>query len=385
MPAFECYESVAAPLSCRAFRNSEGTIVEVSGGRLLLVYDEFYGPPYRWDIDHDFWESRVVGRFSEDLGRTWGEAFVIQPNDAGINILSPCLLRLQSGELALFYRKTESVNPTIMVGYMRRSFDEGRTWSAEVCLPDRLPGGMERYLAQRLFGPDGQDSVLQLSTGRILVTGGRSLEARLDATGVSWVTRVNALCLYSDDNGETWQRGEGEISAPQRGAMEPYIVELGDGRLLAVMRTQMGHVYKAYSDDRGEHWTESEPIREFVAPESCPNLKRIPTTGDLMLVFNRSYTPGADHGGPRNPLSAALSSDEGRTWRFARDIIVREKGVWQDQKGNKHEWSWSLSNPSLTFAQGKAIVSCYEGVARRGTACSPSSLLVKVFDIDWLY
>lgn len=385
MKSYKKYETTACPLSSRAWRSSEGTIINVEGDTLLLAYDQFYGPPYRWDIDDDFWNSRVMGKYSHDLGRTWGNEFLIQENDAKINILSPSLLKLQSGQIALFYRKTEGVDPSVMVGYMKTSSDNGRTWSEEVCLPERLPSGVDEYVQSRWFMPDANDCAIQLSSGRIVVPGGRVEQGAPDETGVEWASKVSSFCFLSDDDGQTWRKGSGEFSAPGRGSMEPHMAELEDGQLIAIMRTDQGHVYRTYSDDGGEHWTPSEPIPEITAPESCPSLGRVPGTNDLVLLFNNSFTPGADHGGRRNPLSVALSRDGGTRWGNIQDLVVREHGMWQDQKGQQHMWSWAISHPSVMFVQGKMIVSYYEGVNRSPCHGMPCSLGVSIADIGWLY
>jgi hypothetical protein len=385
MNSYEIYEVTACPLSSRAWRNSEGTIISLGGDTLLLAYDQFYGPPYRWDVDDDYWSSRVMGKYSHDLGRTWGDDFLIQENDAKINILSPTLLQLQSGPIALFYRKTESVDPAVMIGIMKTSTDGGRSWSPEVVLPDRLPGGRGEYLQGRWFMPDANDCVIQLSNGRLVVPGGRVDVGTPDASGVEWASKVSSFCFLSDDDGETWRKGTGEFSAPGRGSMEPKMAELDDGRLIAIMRTDQGHVYRTYSHDRGETWSESEPIPEIVAPESCPSLGRIPGTNDLVLIFNHHFTPGGDHGGHRHPLSVALSRDGGQSWGNIQDLVVRGQGVWQDQKGQEHEWSWAISHPSITFVQGKMIVSYYEGVNRSPCHGMPCSLGVSIVDVGWLY
>lgn len=167
--------------------------------------------------------------------------------------------------------------------------------------------------------------------------------------------------------------------------MEPHVAELGDGRLIAIMRTDQGHVYKTYSHDQGETWSESEPIVEFPAPESCPQLGRVPGTSDLVLLFNRYYRAGADHGGRRNPLSTALSRDGGATWGNVKDLVVRDHGVWRDQNGNSLEWSWALSNPSLTFAKDRLVVSYWAGVNASPCHGMPCSLDVTSVDIDWIY
>lgn len=375
MGEFEVYETIACPATLWSKRNTEASIVELRDGRLLLAYSQFYGPPYRWDLDDDFWVARISGKTSKDLGRTWSDDFIIQENNAEVNTMSASLLRLRSGEIALFYMKTHSfVGNNSVKMYMRKSFDEGKSWEDEVCITPNL----EMAAAN--------DRALQLSSGRILLPTMLIVEGKPDPSGVSWPTRILATCLYSDDNGETWHETEGRVDAPRRGAMEPAMVELKNGRLLMIMRTQMGRVYKAYSEDQGEHWTRSEPM-PLVAPESCPHTKRIPNTGDLLVVFNHNYQLGADHCGRRNPLSSAISKDEGDTWENIKNIEELPYGYWEDRKGNKHEWSWSLSMPSITFVKDKAILSYWIGLHSPGAlriGCD-YALKVKVLSIKWFY
>lgn len=371
----EVYETIACPATWWCKRNTEASIIALSDGQLLLAYSQFYGPPYRWDVDDDFWVSRISGKISKDLGRTWSSDFTIQENDAEVNTMSPSLMRLRSGEIAVFYMKNRSFvgNDGIRM-YMRKSFDEGVSWETEDCVTS-TPGMAA-----------ANDRALQLSSGRIVLPVSLVIEGRPDPTGVTWPTRIQATCIYSDDNGETWYKAEGEVDAPKRGAMEPAVVELKDGRLLMVMRTQMGRVYQAYSDDQGGHWTKSEPM-SLVAPESCPHVKRIPTTGDLLIVFNHGFQPEADHCGRRNPLSSAISKDEGGTWENIKNVEELPYGCWEDRKGNRREWSWSLSMPSITFVENKTVLSYWMGLHSPGAlriGCD-YAIKVKVLDTEWFY
>lgn len=58
------------------------------------------------------------------------------------------------------------------------------------------------------------------------------------------------LCLAGASPG-----GVGRIDYPQRGAMEPEVWELLDGRLGMHLRPQLGHIAVSYSTDQGENWT----------------------------------------------------------------------------------------------------------------------------------
>ena len=62
-----------------------------------------------------------------------------------------------------------------------------------------------------------------------------------------------AFCLYSDDEGETWQESRTKMDAPSRGAEEPAVIERRDGSLLAILRTTVGKLYRGWSTDAGEN------------------------------------------------------------------------------------------------------------------------------------
>jgi sialidase-1 len=127
------------------------------------------------------------------------------------------------------------------------------------------------------------------------------------------------FCTYSDDGGRTWKKSADHIDLPKRGAMEPELIELNDGKLMMIIRTQLGHIATAISPDGGDHWGEPNQL-PVKAPESPATIRRIPATGDLLLVWNNTHDPKLGHVGRRTPLTAAISSDEGKTWKQARNI-----------------------------------------------------------------
>jgi sialidase-1 len=136
------------------------------------------------------------------------------------------------------------------------------------------------------------------------------------------VQKVNhfvAHCYLSDDGGQSWRAGTGKVDLPKRGAMEPEVIELQGGRLLMILRTQLGYIAASYSDDGGDTWSEAVSLG-VQAPEAPATIRRIPATGELLLAWNNTYVEGAGHGGARTPLTAAVSSDEGRTWQHIRNL-----------------------------------------------------------------
>ncbi len=73
--------------------------------------------------------------------------------------------------------------------------------------------------------------------------------------------------------------------------MEPEVIELIDGRVMMIVRTQLGYIANSYSSDGGDTW--SEPGRLSVqAPEAPATLRRIPATGDLLLIWNNTFKEG---------------------------------------------------------------------------------------------
>lgn len=134
--------------------------------------------------------------------------------------------------------------------------------------------------------------------------------------------------------------------------MEPEVVELLDGRVLMVVRNQLGTISAAWSEDGGDTWSQPGELPDIQAPEAPATLRRIPATGDLLLVWNNTDTPGIGHGGRRTPLAAAISRDDGRTWQNFRNLESR-----QDEQ---------YAYTSLTFVRDRAVLSYYVADGKTG-------------------
>jgi sialidase-1 len=281
----EMFGLIVCPTSQQNPRNSEASMVDLRDGRLLLAYSEFYGAD---SSDHA--KARIAGKVSSDGGRTWSDAFILQDNIGGLNVMSVSLLRLNSGELAMVYLVKNSLSDCR--AYLRKSADEGQNWSEAVCCTP-----------PEWYHCVNNDRVVQLSTGRILVP----------ASHTDHVERnyhFRSCCYYSDDGGATWQKGA-DVDLPGTGADEPAVVELTDGRVMMLLRTDLGRIYACHSSDGGATWT-APAATPLVSPSSPASIKRLPT-GDLLIVWNNSPDR-------RVPLTVALSSDDGETWHHVKDI-----------------------------------------------------------------
>lgn len=320
-------------------RYSEGSVLENLDGSLLYATTEFIG------AGTDFSRGHIIGRKSEDGGRTWGDARVLQENTGDQNVMSVTLRRFDD-RVAMFYLQKNSHADLRM--YVRYSNDDADTFGERI-LVTAGPG----------YHIVNNDRVTRLSGGRILVPVSFTPDIRTR-------NHLTSHCCISDDGGRTWRRGTGSVDLPKRGAMEPEVIELSDGRVLMILRSQLGYIAASWSDDSGETWSAPESLG-VKAPESPATLRRIPATGDLLLIWNHTWTPGAGHGGRRTPLTAALSSDEGQTWRSIRNL---------EPDRNK-----TFAYTSLMFVGDRAVMTYWEtDPARPGISSRFRSL-----PVSWFY
>ena len=274
-------------------RSGEGDMVLLEDGRLFFAYTHFEGA-------EDNARAAIACRYSGDAGRTWTDPQMLITDEAQENVMSVSLLRLQSGGILLFYLRKNSTKDC--KAWMRRSDDETCTWSEAVCCT-----AADRY------NVIVNDCAIQLSDGRIVLP--------YEACEEVWVAdeHIVAGSVFSDDDGLTWKCSN-DIYSPNRGAMEPKAVELRDGRVWMLIRTDRGLIDEACSTDRGETW--SDPVSSGIeAPQSPFVLTRIPSTGDLLLIRNPiASSDQGSHQGYRTPLRAAISKDDGKTWTNEKDI-----------------------------------------------------------------
>jgi len=304
-------------------RYSEGSVIVLRDGRLLYATTEFLGS------SSDFAKARIIAVESNDDGRTWSPPRVLQENVGQTNVMSATLRRLNpdamfDGPIGFFYLVKNS--PTDLHVYLRISNDEAATFGDPIRVTND-PG----------YHVLNNDRVTVLSTGRIVVPVATSANGEKNDHYVSW-------CYLSDDGGKTWRRSKGAVDYGKRGAMEPEVIEFKNNRLLMHIRTQLGHIAVSESTDGGETWTEAKPWG-VAAPEAPSTLRKIPSTGDLLLVWNNKVNEGQSHAGQRTPLVAAVSADEGKTWS---DPITLESDL---QK--------TYAYTSLIFHHGRALLTYY--------------------------
>jgi predicted neuraminidase len=161
--------------------------------------------------------------------------------------------------------------------------------------------------------------------------------------------------------GKTWKSGK-NVGYPKDALVgtilqEPGIVKLKNGDILMFMRTRSHLQFLSYSKDNGETWTDAVKSN-IKSPNSPALIKRIPSTGDLIMVWNNN---GKSQN--RTPLSVAISSNEGKTW----DKI---KNIENDSAG-------SFSYPAIHFVNNDVLVAyCANGL---------SSIYITRLSLEWIY
>ena len=284
----EIIEATIAPATEANRRNTEGDIVVLRDATLFAAWSEFYGG------NSDDSSARIVAARSTDAGRTWSERFVLQENMGRQNVMSVSLIRSQSGDILMFFGVKNG--PDDLHFYTRRSEDDTKTWSEPVRIGDH-----DGYFVMN------NDRVIQLKDGRLL--------APMAFTEKVWTSSeaFRTVVYYSDDDGRGWTLSPTKLEAPKRGAMEPGLLEMPDGRILQIIRTQTGMIWHSYSSDRGKTWSEAIPWT-MAAPESPSTLIHMPASDDLLLIYNPDVNLAAGHSGARTPLVGAVSRDDGKTW-----------------------------------------------------------------------
>jgi sialidase-1 len=296
-------------------RNSEGAFVTLKDGRILFAYTRYTAGTGQDDDSAD-----LATLVSADAGQTWSaEPRLLMAREDARNLMSVSLLRLLDGRILMVYLRKDSDGHCRP--FARISDDDAESWST--------PAGMIPTLGYYVVN---NDRVIQLSSGRILMPVAQHWHmTRADGNGRVFDMRGTFFVVYSDDAGLTWKVGPERWTLPSGRdyLQEPGCIGLQDGRIWTWLRTNTGRQWQMFSADEGESWTAPEPSR-FQSPVSPLSMKRIPTTGDLLAVWNDIsladglWGPAAQtvasspKSWGRTPLAAAVSRDDGKTWSPSR-------------------------------------------------------------------
>src|SRR5262245_14118991 len=255
-----------------------------------------------------------------------------------------------------------------------RSDDDGQTFSSTVAINEAFDKFRPEYDWKVLA--TGPAHGIQLKSGRLVVPVWLSLGTGGHAHRPS-VTSV----IYSDDHGQTWQRGE--IAAPDTPEWvipnETVVAELADGRVMLNIRSESKNNRRLVttSRDGATGWSKSFFDDCLLEPICMASLVRVSTAtsgGKNRLLFanphNLSRADGKEEAGKsrdRKNLTLKLSYDEGQTWPVSKAL----------------EPGYSAYSDLAVLPDG--TICCYY---ERGNAGSPrdryGALCLARFNLEWL-
>jgi len=260
--------------SCHA-----STLAELPNGNLLCA---FYAGAYEGSSD----SAILASEFDKKDGK-WSQARIIAdtPNLPEGN---PVLFLDEQNTLWLFFVTMFGKGwDTCKVKY-QRSFDGGKSWEQPIILQEEL-GWMTR------------NKPIILSNGDIILP---MYDER------DWTS----FFLISEDKGKSWFPTH-KLVAPV-GIIQPAVVELSAGALLAFMRcgSEGKNIWMSRSEDWGRNWTPPEPIS---LPNPNSGIDAISLKdGGVLLAFNNSPNR-------RTPLTLAYSK-YGESWEILMDVESEE-------------------------------------------------------------
>ena len=398
---------------------SYSSVIGLRDGRLAWVWAPGHADDRPVQVNH-----------SDDGGATWSDPVNLKLESGGdvVGSLETQLLRLPSGDLGLMV--TRYVEDNRSVNTFHVSADDGDTWGDGL---DINPPDTDVHT--------NHDNLIVLRTGRIVMpafslikptwTSGNPKTIRRfgqDFSGGTGGVLAYGYAYYSDDEGGTWTKSSNETFVTlENGAggsysiEEPAVVELRDGRVLMMGRTHLGRYFQSYSEDGGQTWT--QPFPSTLAASAAPcNLKRLPGSGDLLIIWNQASPWELMVGLYRHRLSCAISKDEGETWEHHRNLESLDDTVYIEpppvelqlmgkfsqpvDRTRYHRAPGPLrcNEPTIAFHDGKVVVTygmCVFGdksvitdlygvdydelMVQQGLAPHDRGNKVRVMSEDWFY
>jgi predicted neuraminidase len=264
------------------------TIAESSGGLVAA----WFGGTREGKADVGIWVARQEGpKWSAPVEVANG----VSSDGKRCPCWNPVLFQPKTGPLVLFYKVGAS--PSAWWGMMRRSTDGGRTWSEAQRLPEGIAGPIK-------------NKPVMLADGTLLC--GSSTEDN------GWRVHIER----TTDLGKTWSKTEPLNDGKSIGAIQPTILVHEGSTLQILCRTRQGKIAEAWSSDGGRTWGKMT-LTDLPNPNSGIDAVTL-GDGRHLLVYNPTKPRAGAWGGPRSPLSVAVSED-GKVWKAA--------AVLEDQPG----------------------------------------------------
>ncbi|MCR4315297.1 MAG: exo-alpha-sialidase [Planctomycetes bacterium] len=251
----------------------------------------------------------------------WSEPWVLH-DTKDYSDGNPVLWTDPGGKLWLFFVAiigTDSWNNCPI--FCKTSSDNGETWSEVRTLRERK-GWMTR------------NHPIVLKSGRWLLP---------LYNEVIWQSQF----MYSDDEGNTWSETGNVVFSGFNGNIQPTVIQRESGELFALARSaNIGVHWSFTSTDDGMRW--SSPQRHETLNPNAASEMVMTEEGHVVLVNN-------DSSNDRNPLTAYLSVDEGKTWTSKRNIEATPGGsfaypsIWYDSAAKSFHVTFTNNRLRITY------------------------------------
>jgi predicted neuraminidase len=244
-----------------------------------------------------------------DQGKTWTplEAFDVGfPREGKTIGQGPTELMILGDRATLFFSTHSKHWANDWRSWYLHSDDSFKTWSKPSEVPGRLK--IRTFIRNHIVCQDG----------RIMVPFqhyiGPDDEKDKEPLDRAFTNPRNGV-LISKDSGKTWsEHGNIRLTPDSRyfGWAEPSIVELGDGRVVMIIRADKlgGMLYKAESKDGGLTWPEFASLTSIPNPGSKATLYSL--GGDTVALL---HNPNSKH---RSPMALWISFDGMKSWPYQR-------------------------------------------------------------------
>lgn len=348
-----------------SWHNHSSSIVQLPNGGFLVAW--FHGSGEREADDTLIQAARWTP------GKGWSKPFVIA-DTPGFPDTNPMLFIDSKQRLFLFWPAilanewhTALMKYRISSDYQQAEGPPKWEFQDNILLK---PKNMAARTAE-VLGPDlkSPGPIAQWATRQIMLANDKYFSR------VGWFTRTHALELpsgrlllpmysdgysfgivgISDDGGLSWTASEPIVGY---GNIQPSLVRRKDGSIVAYMRDngpppKRAHI--AYSNDGGVSWTAA---KDTDIPNPGTSLEAVALkSGNWIMVYN-------DIESGRYSLAAALSDDEGKTWKWRRHLDGNPDAKSRDQ----------FHYPSVIQANDGAVHVTYSYFVKEGKAIKHARL-----------
>jgi len=305
----------------------------------------------RIDKGADDGAHHIVMKRSTDQGRTFSVSKVLVESKNGESWTNPTVVQdSQTKRIFLFYALNhENVRTQV---FYKSSMDDGLSWSSQTEITTLFSENNQRWT----FHLPGPGHGIQIKNKRMILP----IWHRRSISNPPGQRNYGVTCVYSDDNGITWQTGG---STPVGEFNESQIVAQKNGHILLIGRTITGKSgsfqAKVWSTDQGETWSQEFQYDTALTGRVCDiGLTNLPWLSKTLLVSQPADPE------KRSKLTIRLSKDDGATWPVSK---LLEEG--------------SSTYSDLAVLPDKSII-CLYGNGDSGHM--PEKVSLARFNMDWL-